>query len=206
MSRTSLLVISFSEIRSDARVLKQVREFTRDFDVTTCGYGEAPDGVVEHLRLPDDAPAWRYDKPSVVLRRFRRAYWSNPAVAAAWPQLEGRRFDIVLADDVDTVPIALRLAPARGVHADLHEYSPKQKEDVLLWRLFLGPMMTWLVRRAVTRADSVTTVGQGIADEYRRVFPELGNATITTVSLASAGGPTGALLRYNAPARWPASR
>ena len=89
MSRTSLLIISFSEIRSDARVLKQVREFTRDFDVTTCGYGEQPDGVVEHIRLPDDAPAWRYDKPSVVLRRFRRAYWTNPAVAAAWPRLEG---------------------------------------------------------------------------------------------------------------------
>lgn len=36
-------------------------------------------------------------------------------------------------------------------------------------------------------------------DEYRRVFPDLGNATITAVSLASAGEPTGALLRYNAP-------
>jgi hypothetical protein len=170
MSGRRLLIISFSNLAADARVLKQIREFTPDYVVTTCGYGEAPDGVADHVRLPDDAPAWRYDKVSVVLRRFRRAYWSNRAVVAAWSQLEGRRFDVILADDADTVPIALRLAPSKGVHADLHEYSPRQKEDVLVWRLFLGPLMRWLVRRFVTRADSVTTVGQGIADEYRRVF------------------------------------
>ncbi|GGI47661.1 hypothetical protein BCL57_002374 [Agromyces flavus] len=196
MSRTSLLIISFSAIRSDARVLKQVQEFSRDYDVTTCGYGERPDGVVDHVRLPDDAAAWRYDKPSVVLRRFRRAYWTNPAVAAAWPLLDGRRFDVVLANDVDTVPIALRLAPAKGVHADLHEYAPKQKEDVLVWRLFLGPLMTWLVRRAVTRADSVTTVGQGIADEYRRVFGvDAGVVTNAAPYVEAAPGPVGDPIR-----------
>jgi hypothetical protein len=196
MTRTSLLIVSFSNLVSDARVLKQIREFTPDYDVTTCGYGEAPDGVVDHVRLPEDALAWRYEKAAVVLRRFRRAYWTNPAVAAAWSRLEGRRFDVILADDVDTVPIALRLAPAKGVHADLHEYAPKQKEDVLVWRLFLGPLMTWLVRRFATRADSVTTVGQGIADEYRRVFGiDAGVATNAAPYVDATPGPVGDPIR-----------
>ncbi|WP_438855343.1 glycosyltransferase [Agromyces sp. M3QZ16-3] len=196
MSGDRLLILSFSNLVSDARVLKQITEFTGDYEVTTCGYGPAPEGVVRHLQLPDDARAWRYDKAAVVLRRFRRAYWTNPAVAAAWSMLEGSRFDIVLADDVDTVPIALRLAPARGVHADLHEYAPKQKEDVLVWRLFLGPLMTWLVRRFATRADSVTTVGQGIADEYRRVFGiDAGVVTNAAPFVDARPGPVGDRIR-----------
>jgi hypothetical protein len=52
------------------------------------------------------------------------------------------------------------------VHADLHEYAPRQKEDMLRWRLFVAPFVRWLCRGFVARADSVSTVGRGIADEY----------------------------------------
>lgn len=170
MNRPSLLVLSFSEIRSDARVLKQVREFTRDYEVTTCGYGEAPDGVTEHLRIPADAPSWRFDRVALVLRRFERAYRGNRAVIEADRLLAGRVFDVVLANDLDTVPLAVGLRPRGGVHADLHEYTPRQRYEDLRWRLFFAPLMAWLVRTYVRRADSVTTVGEGVAAEYERVF------------------------------------
>ncbi|MEK8228005.1 hypothetical protein NKG05_20820 [Oerskovia sp. M15] len=42
--RPRLLILSFSPIVNDARVLKQVEEFREDYEVTTCGYGEAPAG------------------------------------------------------------------------------------------------------------------------------------------------------------------
>lgn len=170
MSRPSLLILSFSDIRGDARVLKQVREFTRDYDVTTCGYGAAPDGVVEHLRIPSDAPAWRFDRVALVLRRFERAYRGNGAVVEAQRLLGERTFDVVLANDLDTVPLAIGLRPRGGVHADLHEYTPRQRYEDLRWRIFFAPLMAWLVRRYVRRADSVTTVGEGVAAEYERVF------------------------------------
>ena len=38
-----LLIISFSPIARDARVLKQVRLFTPKYEVTTCGFGPAPE-------------------------------------------------------------------------------------------------------------------------------------------------------------------
>ena len=53
--RPRLLVLSFSPLRSDARVLRQIALFAPRYAVTTLGYGPAPEGVVEHLRLPDDA-------------------------------------------------------------------------------------------------------------------------------------------------------
>lgn len=165
-----LLILSFSPIASDARVLKQVSALGSDFELVTCGYGDTPPGVAEHIRIPDDRVYWRYDRTSVILRRYHRAYRTNPAVAFADSALRGRDFDVILANDIDTVGLALALEPRLGVHADLHEYAPRQKEDVLRWRLFVAPFVRWMCRRFLPRAASVTTVGAGIAREYSRRF------------------------------------
>ncbi|MFD6054798.1 glycosyltransferase family 1 protein [Agromyces sp. NPDC060279] len=166
MTRERVLLISFSPIAADARVLKQVRRFADEYELFTLGYGPAPDGVAGHFQVPDEFPVWRYDRRAVALRRYERAYWSNAAIAWSVRALQGSRWDAVLANDVDAVGLALSLDVRAGVHADLHEYAPRQKEDLLRWRLFVGPFISWMCRRFVTRAASVTTVGQGIAEEY----------------------------------------
>lgn len=168
--RPRLLILSFSPIASDARVLKQVRLFIPTHEVTTCGYGEAPDGVARHLRIPDELVSWRLDRADLIARRFARAQAKQEVVAWVRAQLEPGEFDVVLADDAETVPLALWLRPVGGVHADLHEYAPRQKEGVPRWRIFVAPYVRWLCRTYVTRADSVTTVAQGLADAYRREY------------------------------------
>lgn len=170
--RPRLLIMAFSPLRSDARVLRQVRLFADRYAVTTLGYGDAPEGVVEHLRLPDDVVSWHKDRRLLLARRYETAYRRSPVVVAAAGLLEGRAgsFEVVLADDIDTVPLALDLAAPGGVHADLHEYHPRQNEENRRWRLFVAPYYRWLVRTYGTRADSVTTVGEGIAREYRTRF------------------------------------
>ncbi|WP_448711307.1 glycosyltransferase [Microbacterium profundi] len=165
-----MLIISFSTISADARLLKQIGRLSEDFEVHTLGYGEEPAGVAHHFRIPDEFPIWRYDRASVILRRYRRAYWSNRAIATATEALRGSTWDIVLANDVDAVGLALAQRSRYGVHADLHEYAPRQKEDVWKWRLFVAPFIRWMCREFVVDADSITTVGQGIADEYRREY------------------------------------
>ena len=63
--RPRVLVLSFSPIAGDARVLKQVDVFGVEYDVTTCGYGPQPPGSSEHIRVPDEA---RVDDPDPVLQ------------------------------------------------------------------------------------------------------------------------------------------
>lgn len=168
-SRPSLLVLSFSDISRDARVLKQVTLFSSDYRVMTCGYGPTPEGSTWHLQIPEELKQWRLDKQLALTRRYRRTYWEQEVVA--WVVAQGLpRADVVLANDVDTVPLALSTQPRGGVHADLHEYAPRQKEDRLAWRLFVAPYLRWLCRTYVARADSVTTVGHGLAREYEREF------------------------------------
>lgn len=168
--RPSLLILSFSELRSDARLLKQIAGFVDDYAVTTCGYGSRPDGVDAHIELSSEHPVWAYRRSLLMSRQYRAAYWGNPAIQEARQKLAGRSFDIVLANDVDPAGIALEIRPRRGVHVDLHEFSPRQKEDLLRWRLFVAPFVKWMVRTFVAKANSWSTVSSGLSREYERVF------------------------------------
>lgn len=167
---TRLLIVSFSPIASDARVLKQVDLFRDTHQVTTVGYGPAPDGVVEHLRIPDEYPLWRWNRAALIVRQYRHAYAGNPAIATARELLRGRSFDVALANDVEAAGVALSVVDAARLHVDLHEYSPRQKEDLWQWRLFVAPFIRWQLRTFVVRAASHSTVAGRIAREYASEF------------------------------------
>jgi len=165
-----MLILSFSPISGDARVLKQVARFTQDYDVTTLGYGDKPDGVVEHISMPSEV---RFDDRNgklILLRRYRSVYWRLSAVKWARAALKGRRFDVIIANDVEAVPVAVKLKPTHGVLADLHEYSPRLHDDNASWFQRITPWFEWVVARYVTRADAWTTVSGGLAAEYERNF------------------------------------
>lgn len=168
--RPTLLIISLSTLAADARVLRQIRAFTDRYAVTTVGYGPAPEGVVEHIRVPDEISSWAKDRRLLILRRYQSAYDTAPVIAHLTPLLEPGRWDVVIANDVDAVPLAVTLRPRGGVHADLHEYASRQNEESRRWRWFVAPFRRWLVRTWVARADSVTTVGAILAQEYRQEF------------------------------------
>lgn len=171
MIRSRLLILSFSNISADARVLKQVKYFADRYDVTTYGYGPSPDPRVSHVRLDDSRGMRRWRRSDLILRRFHKIYWAQPAVVQAQTDLaQLEPFDAILANDIDTVGLALALVPTQGVHADIHEYAPRQNEELLVWRMFISPYVQWMCRQFLPRATSMTTVGQGIADEYQRVF------------------------------------
>lgn len=168
----SILLLSFSRIDRDPRVLKQVDLLAGDMRVTTCGFGPPPPGV-DHVQLPDTANRWwprqRGAGALLLLRRFAAFYRRSPHVAAALSALRGRRFDVVIANDLNTVPLALALRPARGVHVDLHEWEPRVTADTWEYRHYAGPLTAWELRQ-VRRASSVTTVAPGIAERYRQEY------------------------------------
>lgn len=166
----SLLIISYSQLYRDARLLRQIRLFSTDYAVTTCGYGQAPEGVVQHHRIPDHIVYWRTDRHLVVARRYQRAYDRAPITTYLRGVLRPGEFDVILANDLLSVPLAVTLVPRGGVHADLHEYASRQQEEVWRWRTFLAPYYAFLVRRWVRRTDSVTTVGPRLAEQYGREF------------------------------------
>jgi len=171
MTRSRLLILSFSNIASDARVLKQVEYFADRYDVTTCGFGPQPHPGVTHLELDPVHQIRQWTRFDIAARRFGKIYWNQPAIKAAAIVLEpASAFDVILANDVDAVGLAVNLHPLNGVHADIHEFAPRQDEDLLMWRLFVAPYVRWMCRAFLPLTASMTTVGQGIADEYLKEY------------------------------------
>ena len=110
MTRDRLLIISYSPLRRDARVLRQIRLFAEDYEVTTVGYGPAPDGVADHVQIPDEIIYWHKDRRLLAVRAYQRMYDRMPVTRFLRERLETGGHDIILANDVDTVPLAVTLS------------------------------------------------------------------------------------------------
>lgn len=170
MDKPSLLILSFSDLYRDARLLKQINLFKDDYNVTTCGYGPQPVEGVEHIEVPLNQGMWNLNGRLITAKLYNQVYWRLDGVGWVWNRLKGRKFDIVLANDYDTVPIGIRLKPTGGVHADLHEYGPAQGETDPAWKRRIAPWRAWVLKKYATKATSWTTVAQGLADRYQREF------------------------------------
>lgn len=164
--------------------------FKNRYRVVTCSYGPAPEGVAEHIQIPDAESISYMDGRLITLKMYRRVYWGTPAIAWVKRALTGRRFDAVLANDFEAVPLAVALKPVSGVHADLHEYSPSQFEHNPDWARRIRPYREWVCRRYVSRASSWTTVCEGLSDKYFDMFG-FRSEIVTNAAPYAALEPTG---------------
>ncbi len=168
-----LLILSFSHLGNDARLLREISLFSPDRRVVTAGWGPAVEGPARHIELPLPPTTGprrrrRFYLEALLLRlhAYRLLYWTDPAVRGARRALRGERPARVLANDVEMVPLALSIAPAQSVHADLHEFYPGLHDDNPRWVRLRKPYFEWLIRRYATKAASVTTVGSAVAQAY----------------------------------------
>ncbi|WP_344442019.1 hypothetical protein [Agromyces soli] len=173
MPRPRILCISFSHFVSDSRVLRQLEVLTRFGDVTTIGYGEAPPGVSEHLEIDAALPSLPQTIPGatkLAFRAYRSVLFDAPAVAAGLELLQGRSFDLVVANEARALPLAHRVADGAPVWGDMHEWAPQERTHVLSWRLLVAPFMTWVCREYLPRTAAVTTINGSIAELYEQHF------------------------------------
>lgn len=174
--RPRVLVLVFSHLAVDARVLRQVRGLSQHYHVTSAAFGPSPVEGVEHVELPDLLPyrGGAFGRLAYIvaflLRLFPLIFRFNARDRAAESLLSGREWDVVVANDVETLPLSFRLSPASGVLADVHEYATRQNEHSASWRRFVAPYYRWLVRTQLSSATEVTTVSGGLADQYLREF------------------------------------
>lgn len=174
--KPSILVLAYSPIARDARVLRQLRALKSSYTVTSAGFGASPVDGVEHVELAPLPPyrggflaRVRY-AVAFALGHFQKIVGADVRDAETLRRLGGRQWDLVIANDANTLPVAFRIMSRFGVFADLHEYSPRQAEESWRFRLTEARFFRWILRRYLPRAACVTTVSPGIADEYAREF------------------------------------
>jgi hypothetical protein len=171
MERKKILVISFSPIGRDPRVTRQLSLLARDFDVSVSGYSPEPADSVRFIELNRPAlnRAMRLTWEMLLLTgRFEQYYWNRPEIKQGLDMLSGLRFDLVVANDISALPLALHVAKGRPVLLDTHEYSPEEFADSFLWRVRFGRYNRYLCIQYMHRASATMTVCNGVADEYHR--------------------------------------
>jgi hypothetical protein len=169
-ARPRILCVSFSPIHADARVLRQLEVLHELGEVTTVGYGAAPEGVAHHVRVPDDAPSLPQTAAGVLklaLRLHESVELDAPGEKAVRAEtVASGPYDVVVANDARALPLAFAAAGSAPVLADMHEWAPEERSTVLLWRMLVAPYMAHLCSKYLPRAAAVTSVSAGLAGLY----------------------------------------
>jgi glycosyltransferase involved in cell wall biosynthesis len=96
--------------------------------------------------------------------------------------LANQKYDLVIANDVETLPLAFELSGGAKVILDAHEYAPRHFEDKLWWRVFFKGLNNYLCTKYIPKIKAMTTVGTGLANEYKKHFGV--NPTVVTNATA----------------------
>jgi hypothetical protein len=165
----TVLVISFSDLANDPRVNRQLRWLAGRYRVVAAGLADPQLDGVEFISLV----AARNSRlrnfgafAALACGFFDHYYWQKSLIREALPKLAGIQADVILANDIVTVPLARRIANGARIVLDAHEYAPLELEDVFLWNLLLRPFATALCVQHIPHVDAMTTVCEGIAEAY----------------------------------------
>lgn len=173
--KKSLLVVSYTHTATDPRLLRQIETFAPSWNLTVAGSGEKPPGDFHFVSLVDKTRSTGYkvkEASLLSLRRFEQVYWMQPCANDALKKLQGKIFDLILANDVETLPLARRLADQINcpIMLDAHEFAPRQWDDQFLWRTFRKPQVEYLCRQYLPGVTRCTTVSPSFIDEYHQHY------------------------------------
>lgn len=169
----TILVISFTDLKRDPRVRRQIEALRTHHTVIAAGTGDPELPDVRFVSCERSARTFMkkfWEGVELLLRRHELHYWRMDHVRELQRKLEGLSFDVAIANDLEALPLAFSLAGRRPVILDAHEYSPREMEDRIVWRIFKRGQVKYLCDTYLQRAARVITVADGIAEEYQRVF------------------------------------
>lgn len=165
-----ILCVSFSPIHADARVLRQLDVLRAHGEVTTVGYGPAPDGVARHVEVPESAaslPQTPFGVVRLAMRLHTAVELRSPAEQAVKREtIDSGPYDLVVANDARALPLAFAAAKGAPVYADMHEWAPEERSTVFSWRLLVAPYMEHLCRKYLPHVAALTSVSGGLAELY----------------------------------------
>jgi hypothetical protein len=168
-TRPHILVISYSDLTQDARVRRHLEALRGNFSLTTAAL--APSGLegIAHIALTSgDAHVqlpWLLRKIAsahIRLRRYllkhllndyNKFYWDE-VMLDALSRLRHLRPDVIIANEIEALPLAIALAAGRSNVAWVRQFQAYN---------------TYLCRTYMPKADACFTVSKGIAEAYHEL-------------------------------------
>lgn len=169
----SILILAFSDLNHDARVNRQIDFLKDNYNVSIASFGNTPTENTKTYALKRVRPTL-IDKllggVSLILRWYNLAYKIIYNQEAYLNVLKGVQYDLIISNDIETLPLAFKLSQQSKILFDAHEYAPRHFEDKLLWRIFFSGFNNFLCKTYLPKVDAMLTVGKGLAEEYQKHF------------------------------------
>ncbi len=172
-SNEKILIISFTNQATDSRVNRQIRFLKDKYKVSTVGLKSAEvDNVIFYPLVRKKDLIFSKIKKAILckIKRFEKVYWDTYEFYTLVNELWNKKFDIIIANDIESLPFALKIANGAKILLDAHEYTPQEFEDRFLWRFILKDYKVYLCKKYIKHCDKMTTVSDGIANEYYKNF------------------------------------
>jgi hypothetical protein len=166
-----ILILSFSKIDSDPRVLRQISFFEKcGFDITLSGLEY--EGNKQFFPLVKaKTPFFKALKLGIMVARLARVRVKEFLHHSSLKELSflTPHFNLILGNDAETWPLAIALKkshPEAKVIFDAHEQYAKEFSDMLLWKWFHKRFVNYVCQKYIPQADKFITVCDGIAQDY----------------------------------------
>jgi glycosyltransferase involved in cell wall biosynthesis len=167
-----ILIISFSDLNHDARVLREVDFIKEKYQVTVAAYGGKENNGYELIKIEKTKFTLTHKLISSFFLLFRFHKKAYSLIYQYKPLIEkcNYSFDLIIANDVESLPVAFELKKTAKIIFDAHEYAPRHFEDKLMWRIFFQPFNIYICKTYIPQVNAMITVGKGIAEEYKKNF------------------------------------
>ncbi len=168
-----ILVLVFSNLKHDARVTRQINFLRKEHRVTVvCFDAEDTPGVTFIRVTQTKLTVFRKALMAISLltRQYNAAYQLFHSYGHLMEQLRSKRFDLIVANDIDTLPLAFKFKGNTKIIFDAHEYAPRHFENNKIWKTFFQPFYIHLCKKYIPGVDGMLTVGKGLANEYEKHF------------------------------------
>jgi len=187
----TILIISYSSLHTDPRILRQVQALKNDYKIATIGLTRIKDDSIlfypfksSHKKSLSQKLLYLlpllFNKLIYILLLLlnRKKYIEKSLKERLNPDkifsYNIKQPDVIIANDWDGLYMASVLKSKyswkANIYYDAHEYSPNQFSASIIWRLLRKPVIVDTIKKCKDYITVMSTVCEGIAREYEGFF------------------------------------
>jgi glycosyltransferase involved in cell wall biosynthesis len=195
-----ILIYSQSQISRDPRVFKQIDCLSKEYEITSVGYGDLEYKTVNHINILKNGNRFgqkglfnklrnaRNEKRLVytLLSRIMRYLpsWfpfvhtilkdllvmNSAQVQILKKELASKPYDLIIANDFTALPVCVSASGRTKILYDAHEYTPGQSNHDRNWVRERLPYIEYALKKYLPLCENIITVCDNIAEEYKNKF------------------------------------
>lgn len=184
----NILILSYSNLDSDPRILRQIQALEAHATIYTAGYKPVSKDHIHHILVRHDRFHANYplmirkiislfylharDYLLLKVLKLYDAYYWNLFRRSSFKALSQKKdYHLIIANDIDTLPLALKVADKSNcpVWFDAHEYSPLERSEDKNWMRLYSPVITAWCKKYIPQAKVSSTVSSGLVTAYKEL-------------------------------------